>query len=102
MARRLSGYAQILSPDAPLWESDTVSCCHCGGVIFVKPGTASTVYLITDPITHQTSEVPGASCFHCWKPVCLTCYATGVCVPLEKWLTLLEAKHRQSTLLPSA
>jgi hypothetical protein len=88
--RRAAGYAQIVDPDRPLEEFDLAGCCHCGAQIRVKPLTASTVYLIFDPRTWRWVEVPGASCWHCLKPVCLACHAKGTCTPLERMLDRLE------------
>lgn len=99
---KIGGYATIVDPDHPLVERDTVSCCHCGRVIFVKPGTASTVYLVFDPDLWQWREEAGASCWHCMQPVCLTCYMRGVCVPLERRLEILEGRRaaRRSLTVP--
>lgn len=85
---RLSGYATITDPARPLIEMDSVACCHCGSVIFVKPATGGTVYYVTDGLVWQ--EVPGASCYHCFKPVCLPCHEKGICTPLERRLHALE------------
>lgn len=91
--RRPDGYATILDPDAPLIERDTAQCAHCGCIITTKPGTLSTVYLIST-ITPTglivTEEVPGAGCWHCDAPVCLACHALGTCLPLERRLAQLE------------
>jgi hypothetical protein len=91
--RHAAGYAQVVDPDRPLVEYDTCMCCHCGTHLFVKPNTLSTVYLIFNPTIWQWAEVPGASCWHCMKPVCLACHDRGVCVPLERMLA--QAERRQ-------
>ena len=96
MTRRPGGYATITDPEAPLVEFDTVSCCHCGGAIFVKPNTLSTTFLLADPVTGLWREEPGAWCGCCWKPVCLACHAVGTCTPLEKSLQQME---RQGALV---
>ena len=90
--RRILGYAQIVDPEKPTEEFDSVSCCHCSGIIRVKPGTVSTVYLIFNPMIWQWVEEPGASCWHCMKPVCLACHAKGSCLPLERMLEQLESR----------
>ncbi len=94
--RRPHGYATIVDPDGPLVERDTATCCHCSAVIITKPHTGSTTYLIqvpgVVPGTFVWQEVPGASCYHCFKPVCLACDAKGTCTPLERWLEQHEAK----------
>ena len=92
--RRTGGYATITEPEKPLVEFDLVGCCHCGAHIRVKPGTVSTVYLIFNPTIWQWQEEPGASCYHCMKPVCLICYEKGTCVPLERMLEQVEKAVR--------
>lgn len=86
------GYAQILDPDQPLLERDTATCSHCSAVIFVKPASASTVYLIYHRDGRITEE-PGAFCRCCMKPVCLACHAVGTCTPLERWLEAHEGQR---------
>ncbi len=90
---RPQGYATILDPAHPLVEYDTVTCCHCGRIIFTKPGTVSTVYLVLDPHTRQWTEEDGAGCWHCGKPVCLPCHDLGTCVPMERQLERAEGRH---------
>lgn len=89
---KVLGYAQIVDPAQPLVEFDTVGCCHCGALIRVKPATVSTVYLIFNPSTWRWDEVPGASCWHCMKPVCLPCHDKGTCTPLERTFASLEGR----------
>lgn len=84
------GYATIVDPERPTIEFDTAQCCHCGCAIRVKPHTVSTVYLVFDRQQWQWEESPGASCYHCWKPVCLRCEALGVCTPLERQIAQWE------------
>lgn len=86
---RPGGYAQILDPDAPLVERDTCSCGHCNKVIFTKPGSASTTYLIQHRDGRWTEEA-GAFCRVCMRPVCLRCHDLGSCLPLERWLDQQE------------
>lgn len=88
---RPGGYAQILDPDAPLVERDTCSCGHCNKVIFTKPGSASTTYLIQHRDGRWTEEA-GAFCRVCMRPVCLRCHDLGSCLPLERWLDQQEQK----------
>ena len=87
---RPQGYAQIIEP-VQIVERDTASCGHCNRVIFVKPGTATTVYLIQHRDGHWTEE-PGAFCRVCMRPVCLRCHDIGTCVPVERLLERLEAR----------
>ena len=93
---RPQGYATIVDPDALLVEYDTVTCCHCGKIVFTKPGTVSTVYLIqhlSAGVIYWTEE-PGAGCFTCGgKPICLPCHDRGTCLPLERWLDQQERRR---------
>lgn len=90
---RPQGYATVVDPDRPVVEYDTVQCAHCGCVIFTKPASVSTVFLI-QRIVHGLIvwvEEPGAACWTCGqKPVCLPCHARGTCLPLERWLDQQE------------
>lgn len=92
--RSPGGYAQFVDPDHPLVERDTCLCSHCGRVIFVKPHTASTVYLIVNPQTLQWQEEPGAFCRVCMTPVCLACHDRGGCTPWERQMEQSEARDR--------
>lgn len=86
------GYAQIIDPDQPTLERDTATCGHCSALIFIKPGTAATVYVIYHRDGRVTEE-PGAFCRCCMKPVCLACHDLGTCTPLERWLEAHEAQR---------
>jgi hypothetical protein len=86
---RPKGYGQIVDPDRPVWESDTCQCGHCGKVVFVKPGTATTVYRVL--VRGRWTEEPGAFCRCCMRPVCLACDDVGTCRPVEVLLESLEA-----------
>lgn len=90
---KVSGYATVVEPDRPLLERDTVTCVHCSRVVFVKPGTGSTVYLILHRDGRWTEE-PGAFCRCCMGPVCLPCDQVGTCRPLERWLQQVEGTQR--------
>jgi len=83
------GYATIADPLASLQEYDTTLCGHCGKVIFVKPGTVSTVYLIPQRIGGFKEE-PGAGCRVCMSSVCLPCHDRGTCTPLERKIAQME------------
>jgi hypothetical protein len=89
------GYAIIVDPESPVQEYDTASCCHCGGIIFVVPGTVCTEYFVNQADGSWKRE-PGASCYRCMKPVCLVCYDKGTCTPLEKWLEENEKRRIDS------
>lgn len=92
--RNPKGYA-TWAGDGRLQEADTASCGHCTGVIFVKPGTACTTYLIygVDP-RQPPREAPGAFCRVCMRPVCLRCHSQGNCVPFERMIEQQEARNR--------
>lgn len=86
------GYATVVS-DGPLHEWDTVTCRHCQQIVFVKPGTAAAVYLVTRG-DGTIAEEGGAFCRRCMGPVCLNCHAHGRCVPWERRLEQSEARDR--------
>lgn len=94
MAHQVSGYATVVDPDAPLLERDTITCVHCQRVIFVKPGSATTVYLIFDRVAWRWTEEPGAWCARCQRAICLPCLDHGRCLPWERQLEISEARDR--------
>ena len=87
--RKPLGYATVVEPDKSLVERDTVTCAHCQRIVFVKPGTGSTVYLIPQP-TGSPREEMGAFCRRCMAPVCLECNEDGRCLPFERQLEQAE------------
>lgn len=101
------GYATITDPDHPApAEWDTCSCGHCQAIIFTKPGSASTVYLLPrDPTSPQDlaalgrwKEEAGAFCRICMRPICLRCYrisltAAIACAVWEKQFEIAEKKQ---------
>lgn len=90
--RQAHGYATILSPDESV-EFDTIRCGHCQAVVRVKPGTATTVYLVCD--RHgRWHEEGGGFCRVCMTAVCLPCVDAGRCLPWERQLEMSEAKDR--------
>jgi hypothetical protein len=91
---RAHGYATIVDPTSACVEYDSAQCGHCQRVIFVKPHTASTVYLIPTGVPGQFHEEPGAFCRCCMRPVCLRCHAQGGCTPWERQLEQSEARDR--------
>jgi hypothetical protein len=92
--RNPHGYGTWTS-ERGLQEVDTITCHHCQQVVFTKPGTATTVYLLygMDP-TAPPREEPGAGCRVCMKPICLRCEKAGRCVPFEKQIEIQEARQR--------
>ena len=106
---RPQGYLQVIDPDCQTVERDTITCGHCQRVVFTKPGTASTVYLIPakprgphdlDALKRQ-EEVPGAFCRVCMRSVCLQCHDLGTCRPAEKFLEQVEKAGRRNQFLRS-
>jgi DNA-directed RNA polymerase subunit RPC12/RpoP len=86
------GYATIIDPNQQQ-EYDTTICRHCNKVIFVKPRTAQTTYLIPQR-QGGFREEPGAFCRCCMGPVCLPCDQIGTCTPFERSLEQAEARGR--------
>lgn len=101
--RKPQGYAQIVDPELlQPWERDTCQCGHCQKVIFTKPGSVQTVYLI---LHHDAgigrswwTEEAGAFCRICMRPVCLPCHAVGGCRPFEVLLEEMEGTPRRVTV----
>ena len=77
-------------------EFDYAQCRHCQAHIAVKPGTASTTYLIPD-MAHPSGyrEEAGAWCTNCFGPICLRCHDKGVCIPFMRKIDAAEARQRQ-------
>jgi len=90
---RPQGYATWMLPDAPVVERDSATCGHCQQIIFVKPGSATTVYLIPQ-LVGPDKEEPGACCRVCMRAVCLKCHGIGRCLPWEKAIERSEARGR--------
>ena len=97
---RISGYGIIVDPgiSGQPWERDSVSCGHCNKVIWTKPGSASTVYLILHRDGRWTEEA-GAMCRICMRSVCLPCHDHGACVPFEQWLLEQEGAKPRSLII---
>ena len=92
--RNPHGYAAWTDPNAPATtERDTITCGHCNRIVFVKPGTASTVYVFPQP-AGPDKEDAGAGCRVCMRAICLTCHDAGTCTPLERRLEQAEARGR--------
>jgi hypothetical protein len=91
--RRPHGLATLIQADGRIVENDTISCQHCEQIVFVKPGTGTTVYLVVDA-QQQWREEPGAFCRQCMAPICLQCYDAGGCTPFERELEKSEARDR--------
>lgn len=91
---RPQGYGVITGPST-LREYDSITCGHCQRVVFVKPGSASTTYLL--PGNHPDQpwrEEPGAGCRVCMRAVCLACHDLGRCTPFELRIEAMEGRRR--------
>jgi len=93
-AKPITGYAVTVDPDHPTVERDTTTCGHCQRVIFCKPGTAQTTYLIFDRAAWVWTEELGAFCRVCMRPICFACCDQGRCLPWEQKLERSEARDR--------
>lgn len=90
----ITGYATIIAPDRPMVERDSTTCGHCQRVVWIKAGSACTIYLIFDPDTQREREEPGAFCKVCMRPVCLKPSCLDHCCVWEQQLAISEAKDR--------
>ena len=77
---RPGGYATVYGPDG-LKERDTITCCHCGAVSFIVPGSGKT----------------RGFCRMCMKPTCGKKLCLTTCVPLERKLEVMENRRRFQT-----
>lgn len=80
--------------DDVVQEFDTITCAHCNKIVRVKPGTASTTYLIPTR-DGRLIEEPGAGCRSCMGSICLVCCGLGTCVPLMKRIEAMEKSGRR-------
>lgn len=78
-AKRAGGWAHWFNGNGPDMECDSITCCHCNRVVFVTVGK---------PIEAETGW-----CMRCFKFICKTCEATGVCVPFEERLRQIESRR---------
>lgn len=109
--RRPNGYATISDPATRVVEYDTTGCGHCQAIIFTKPGSASTVYLLpyvpqspTDlHVLGRWQEEPGAFCRICMHPICLRCYRISLTalIPCTYWERQFDAAEKQQRGLSS-
>lgn len=86
-------YTDRLQERKPV-EYDTLTCGHCQRIVFVKPGSAGTIYLVVDRAATTFREEPGAFCRVCMRPVCLPCHDVGRCTPWEQKIEASEARER--------
>lgn len=84
---RPHGYA-VWSGGGPPIERDTVQCCHCQAVIYVKPGHGPRTFLVW--VLNAWREIPGMGCAKCHADVCWRCYQIGTCRPFERQIEAME------------
>ncbi len=77
--KRAGGYAHWFNGDGPDIERDTITCCHCGKVVFVP--------------VRAVEDVTGW-CMACMKFICKACEERGECLPLEKQFERIERAAR--------
>ena len=80
VARKPQGYAVTYEPGKPDVEEDTMTCCHCNFVFFLKP--------------YQDPAEVGGFCRLCMMHTCTKCADNGGCEPFEKKLEAMESKDR--------
>lgn len=90
------GFVSVIGYD--VLERDTITCGHCNQIVMVKPGSATTVYYIPQ-LVGPPKEEPGAGCYTCGKPICLTCYDEGRCTPLERRIEQMEVQGLRNKAL---
>ncbi len=73
--RRPGGYATITGP-RPTVEIDTFTCCHCNGVVFVKP-----------------KATVGGFCMQCNRNTCERPECNRGCVPFIKKVERAEQEQ---------
>jgi hypothetical protein len=92
---RPQGYVTLAAPDAPLVERDTITCGHCQRIIFTKPGSVATTYLLPGRLPSDPwREEPGAGCRVCMRAICLHCHDQGRCTPFERRIEAMEGNRR--------
>ena len=80
---RQLGYAKIVDPTKSDEEVDSLTCGHCGTVVWMKP--------------FQAGEAMGGRCTCCDKFICLGCVGKG-CTPLQKKLEQWERDRERKEL----
>lgn len=82
---RSGGYGQIICDDPVAFdrhgrridaEHDTVTCNHCGGVVFINAG-------------ERAADI-GGFCRSCSKNICGPCVDADKCLPVEKLIEGIE------------
>lgn len=76
--RRQLAYGYISNPDGKDEEVDSLTCYHCGTVVWMKP--------------FQDGAAMGGHCSCCDRYICLNCVGKG-CTPLNKRLEQEERRR---------
>ena len=77
--RKPQGCAEIVQPDAPTKRADTITCCHCQAIVFVK--------------ARQDPSEAGGFCRLCYAHICGPCADAGKCTPFEARLEQMEGRR---------
>ena len=91
MRRKARGYLITFDPRyANPLEVDTFTCLHCQEVIDKPP--------YKQPTDDVNGRVLGGYCHKCDGPICPACIGKP-CVPIEKWLDMIETKLHYDKVL---
>lgn len=75
------GYGYEVGLWGEVREEDTFTCQHCNKITSVK--------------AYERPEDAGGMCGVCAGLICKECHAKRECLPLEKWLDMIENPHKQ-------
>lgn len=76
--RNAGGWRTITEHDGRISaENDTITCCHCNGIVIVKNG--------------PDAPMP-CMCLMCMKRICEACEKRGKCTPFEQRLERMERR----------
>jgi hypothetical protein len=83
-------------PYGEVVEQKTTTCGHCQKLCLVRAGGDGTGDGLSGPLPGLAPrERPGTHVCHiCWRIVCDSCHAKGICSPWEERLKKIEARDR--------
>lgn len=88
MAKR-EGYARSIGPDKKSsWESGTITCAHCNGVVHLHDAAGR---MRSNVLVH---------CHQCDERICVPCAEKARCEPFEKKLEAMEGRRRLREAIP--
>jgi hypothetical protein len=98
-SRKSEGVAQLCGPFGELFDIKTITCGHCGRIVYVSPlgdGTGELSFPVgAEHVLHNTANrQPPSVCHQCWSLVCPNCHADGKCTPLLKGIEQTESRRR--------